>query len=472
MTSESVPRTTEPAAPARQRRQRVNWAPYLLILPSLLYLAIFFALPMVRAIRLAVWDDGALLTLRDEAAAGSRSAGSLPQGTQIALLDRQGIVVAPDELAGGTALTETWLRVAAADPNGQQVTGWVSDSRIRVRATDAQGAPSEGTVRPKLGATADPLTSVYAEPNERSAVTGSLANSAVVSIQEQAMLEVWFRIEGQNEGQTVAGWAPSRALQVYDETSGRIDAGDTGQFTTAYIEKMLNDRFFKPALGTTLLLMVIIIPVQFILAIIMALVIQARLKFSTVFLAIFAIPLAASDLAVGIVFSSIFTQNGYLNSILQALGLISSAQPYLTADTRHWIIIAIWLAEVWRATAIVMIIVVSGLQAISQEVLEAAEVFGASLWQRVRHVILPMLKPSLQVALILRTILALQVFAVVIALSGGEVVTVLANETYRQYYDLRNMNLAAAYAGFILVISMITAVIYLRMVRTQEEAGQ
>lgn len=118
-----------------------------------------------------------------------------------------------------------------------------------------------------------------------------------------------------------------------------------------------------------------------------------------------------------------------------------------------------------------LVIVVSGLQAISQEVLEAAEVFGATLWQRIWGVMLPLLKPSLQVALILRTILALQVFAVVIALSGGDVVTVLANETYRQYYDLRNMNVAAAFAALILLISMVSAVVYLRMVRTQEEAG-
>jgi len=463
--------TTEPAAPVKKGRPKRQWAPYLLILPSLIYLAIFFALPMVRAIRLAVWDETALLTLHEEASARSSSAGVLPQGSQISLLERQGIAVAPDELVGNV-LTETWLRIEGQDPEGKPVAGWAPESRIRVRTTDAQGAPTEGTVRTKLGATADPLTSIYAEPRETSDVVGKLDGGASVAIGEQAVLETWFRIEGQSEERTVAGWVPSRALQVYDDVSGRIDRGDTGKFTTVYIERMLNDRFFKPAMGTTLLLMVIIIPVQFILAIIMALVIQARLKFNTIFLAIFAIPLAASDLAVGIVWYSIFTQSGYLNSILQGLGLISSAQPFLTANTRHWIIVAIWLAEVWRATAIVMIIVVSGLQAISQEVLEAAEVFGASLWQRVRHVILPMLKPSLQVALILRTILALQVFAVVIALSGGDVVTVLANETYRQYYELRNFNVAAAYAGFILLLSMITAVFYLRMVRSQEEAGQ
>ncbi len=465
--------TTQPAVPAKTRRPKRQLAPYVLILPTLLYLAIFFAWPMVRAVRLAVWDEGALLTLREEASSRSASAGALRQGTQVTLLERRGIIAETKELTGRTALTETWFRVLGADPDGVQVEGWAPESRVRVRATDDQGAPVEGTIRPKLGATADPLTTLYVEPNERSAVAGKLAGGAVVRFEERATLEVWFRIEGQHDEEMITGWAPSRALQVYgDGLNGRIDTGDTGQFTTAYIERMLNDRFFRPALGTTLLLMVIIIPVQFVLAIIMALVIQARLKFNTIFLAIFAIPLAASDLAVGIVWYSVFTQSGYLNSILQGLGLISSAQTYLTADTRHWIIIAIWLAEVWRATAIVMVIVVSGLQAISQEVLEAAEVFGATLWQRVRHVILPLLKPSLQVALILRTILALQVFAVVIALSGGDVVTVLANETYRQYYTLRNMNVAAAYPGFILLISMVSAVIYLRMVRTQEEAGQ
>jgi multiple sugar transport system permease protein len=235
---------------------------------------------------------------------------------------------------------------------------------------------------------------------------------------------------------------------------------------------MFSDRFFMPALQMTILLTVLIIPVQFVLAIIMALVIQAELKGTGFFLYIFSIALGVSDLAVGILWYSIFTQSGYLNSILQTLGLIDQPLTYLSANTRYWIVIAIWLAEVWRATSIVMVIVVAGMQAISREVLEASEVFGATLWQRVRYVILPLLRPSLQVALILRTILALQVFAVVIALGGGEVVTVLANETYRQYDALRNLNVAAAYASFILLLSMVTSLFYLRALRTQEEVAE
>lgn len=454
-------------------RRRINWAPYLLILPSLLYLAFFFAWPMAQGLVLAVWDDEARLALRSEASRESAVAGYLPQNAQLAILDQQANPVPPGESLGENALTETWFHVQAQDAAGQPVDGWVSERRIRVRETDAAGNPVGGTVRIKLGQNVDPQTTLYAEPDARSPVVGKLDPRTPVTISELSVLEVWYRVQGEDEqGNPAEGWAPSRFIQVFgDGERGRIDRGDTGQFTTKYIEKMVTDRFFRPAVTNTLLLMVIIIPTQFVLAVIMALVIQARLRGNSFFLYVFAIPLGVSDLAVGILWFSIFTQHGLLNSILQSLGLIDAPITYLSAQTRHWIIVAIWLAEVWRATSLVMVIVVSGLQGISEEVLEAAELFGANLWQRVRYVILPLLRPSLQVALILRTILALQVFAVVIALSGGDVVTVLANETYRQYTQFRNPNVAAAYAAFILLLSMISAVLYLRTIRSHQEVA-
>lgn len=446
-----------------------QWAPYLLLLPAVIYLALFFAWPMVQALGLAIWDDDGLLALREEATQASAVVASLPQGAGLNILDRQGNLIPPDELDPANSLTERWFKVSGEGADGGSVEGWTSESRIRVREEAEDGTPTGGTVRRKLRADADPLTDLYGEPNERSAIVGQVEPNTSVAITESAILEVWFLVEGVAE-QAVNGWAPSRFIQVFgDDDRGRVNRGNAGLFTTEFIRRMVNDRFFRPAVGTTLLLMVLIIPVQFILAIIMALVIQARLRGNSLFLYIFAIPLGVSDLAVGIVWFAIFTQNGFLNSILQGLGLIDGARTYLSANSRHWIIFAIFLAEVWRATSIVMVIVVSGLQAISQEVLEAAELFGATLWQRIRYIILPLLRPSLQVALILRTILALQVFAVVIALGGGDVVTVLANETFRQYTTFRNANVAAAYAFFILLLSMISAAIYLRLVTTQKE---
>ena len=455
-------------------RKNINWAPYLLILPSFVYLVLFFGWPMVQGLILAVREERALLTLRSDAEHNSTIAGQLPRGTQVDILGQQGNPIPPGEVAQNDLLTEVWFKIRGQNTEGQTVEGWTPERRIRVRESDANGAPVAGTVRSILSSTADPLTRVHAEADEGSEVVGQMEARTPVEILDQATLEVWFLISGENGNETIEGWVPSRYIRALGDegTRGRIEDGDTSRFTTRYLQSMVNDRFFWPALRTTLLLIVLIIPVQFVLAIIMALVIQADLKGSGFFLYVFAIALGVSDLAVGILWYSVFTQSGYLNSILQGLGLIDKPIIFLSADTRYWILIAIWLAEVWRATAIVMVIVVAGMQAISREVLEAAEVFGATLWQRVRYIILPLLRPSLQVALILRTILAFQVFAVVIVMSGGDIMTVLANETYRQYYDLRNYNVAAAYASFILLLSMITSLFYLRAVRTQEEVAE
>ena len=247
--------------------------------------------------------------------------------------------------------------------------------------------------------------------------------------------------------------------------SFRNPAGSWGWET---FRTMVTDVAFWPALKTTLILTVIIIPVQFTLAMIMAMVIQAKLKGAGFFLYIFSIPLAISELAAGIVFFAIFTDRGFLNTWLIQLGLISKPFLFLSYQNMGWLIFTVLMAEVWRSTAIVMVILVSGLQSIPKDYLEAADVFGASLWQKVTRLILPLLRPSIQVALILRTIFALQVFAVAMALAGRGM-SLLASESYRWYMDYRNENVAAAYAALIMVLSILSAVIYIIALRTKPE---
>ncbi|GAP63750.1 multiple sugar transport system permease protein [Ardenticatena maritima] len=243
---------------------------------------------------------------------------------------------------------------------------------------------------------------------------------------------------------------------------------ESGAFTLEFVRTMVTHARFGEALRTTLLLIVAILPLQFFFAVVMALLVNAKLKGSSVFLYFYAVPLAISDLAAGIIWFAIFTQRGYLNTILQYLGILDRPFIFLAPNQRFWLITAIVLAEVWRATAIVMVILVAGLQSIPNEYMEAAEVFGAGLYDRVTKIILPLLKPSLQVALILRTILAFQAFAVVVALAGSGA-TVLAKEAFDWYVSLRNPHVAAAYAGLILILSIATTALYLRFLRTPEE---
>jgi multiple sugar transport system permease protein len=373
-------------------RRRWNVTPYLLLLPSMLYLLLFFAYPMVQAFQLALSKNVDVLNLRAEPNFEAAITGSLALQTVATVLERE----RSDEiLPNGARRVVFWFKVEAPDLEGDLVQGWVNQRNVFI------------------------------------------------------------------ENRTTS-------------TTLRINSGETGvrQFTTEFIERMINDSRFMPALGTTILLAILILPIQFVLAITIGLVLQSQIRGSSLFLYIYAIPLGVSDLTAGIVWYAIFTQQGYLNSALVSAGLLERPFIFLQVNQMGWMIAAVVIAEVWRAASLVMVIVVAGLQAIPREYLEAGEVFGATVWQRLTRIVLPLLKPSLQVALILRTILAFQVFAVVVALTGGNVLTVLGNETFRWYDPGRfnNPNVAAAYAGFILLISLAISFFYLRAVRGQEEA--
>jgi multiple sugar transport system permease protein len=247
---------------------------------------------------------------------------------------------------------------------------------------------------------------------------------------------------------------------------GLIFRTEEGQWTLRYVQRMVNDVSFLPALRTTLLYVVILIPIQFVVALTMALLVTGGIRASGLLIYFYSIPIAVSDLAAGIVWFSIFTERGYLNTVLQGLGLLDKPFIFLNPQT-PWPVFAVILAEVWRATSIVFVILVAGLQGIPKEYFEAAEVFGANWLTRLWRVTLPMLRPSIQVALLLRTILAFNVFGVVLTLTG-EGVRVLAAESYKWYRDYRNPSVAAAYAGVIMLLAMSVGAVYLRALRVQE----
>ena len=116
-----------------------------------------------------------------------------------------------------------------------------------------------------------------------------------------------------------------------------------------------------------------------------------------------------------------------------------------------------------------LVILVAGIGLIPKEYSEAAEVFGASRWQTFRRVTLPLLRPSLQTALILRVILAFEVFAVVAALSGTTF-PVLMGETYRYQFDLQDGSVAAAIAMVILALSIGFTLLLMRVLRVPKGA--
>jgi multiple sugar transport system permease protein len=239
---------------------------------------------------------------------------------------------------------------------------------------------------------------------------------------------------------------------------------DGSGFTLAAWERLFGDPYFLRALRNTLLLIVIVVPVQLVLAVAMTMLVQARPRWLAGHFYLWTIPLAVSELAAGLVWLSVFDSRGYLNSLLVSWGLSGTGVQWLNYNNTSTMLLAVVVAEVWRATSLVFVIVVAGLQLIPRDYDEAAQVFGASFWQRLWHVTLPQLRPSLQVALILRTILALQAFAVAQALTGRDF-PLLVGETYQWYVNLQNPPVASAAALVVLALSLATALLYLRTMR-------
>jgi multiple sugar transport system permease protein len=247
-----------------------------------------------------------------------------------------------------------------------------------------------------------------------------------------------------------------------------FDAGD-GDTSLGNYRRMVDDLNFQRAVGNTFMLVLAVIPVQVALAIGMGLMLQKLSVGRDLVLWVWTIPLAVSDLAAGLVWLAILQDSGYLNSALYALGVLQEPTSWLNAETPVTLFLGIAIAEIWRATAVVLIILVAGLQLIPKEYGEAAEIFGATPWIKFRKITLPLLKPSLQSALILRTVLAFEVFAVVYAL-GGRNFPVLVGEAYVWQRDNQNYGVAAAYAVLIMLISLAATVGWLRALRVRPEA--
>jgi multiple sugar transport system permease protein len=244
------------------------------------------------------------------------------------------------------------------------------------------------------------------------------------------------------------------------------DAG----FTLENFQRMSGDLYFMEAIRNTVALVIVVVPLQLAFALAMSVLLTRLERGRDLILYVWTIPLGISDLAAGIVWLAIMTESGYLNTVLAALGVLDGPTLWLSYETPLALFFAVVVAETWRATAIVLVILVAGIQLIPKEYGEAAEIFGASPWQRFTKITLPLLKPSIQVALILRTILAFEVFAVVVAL-GGRNLPVLVGEAYYWQDQYRDAGVASAYAVLILVISMAATFAYLRLVRVREETA-
>ncbi len=183
-----------------------------------------------------------------------------------------------------------------------------------------------------------------------------------------------------------------------------------------------------------------------------------------------ALPTAVMALAWAWIFNDSF---GVLNDLLGRLGLVSRPVAWLGGPATA--MMALVVADVWKTTPFVMLIVLAGLQGIPEQVLEAARVDGLSARQRLWRVVLPLLAPSLLVALAFRTVQAYGAFDLPYVMTGGgpggatETVSLYAYQNYFRYLEF-GYGSAVAVQGALLVALLVAATMRLAGARARRHA--
>lgn len=248
--------------------------------------------------------------------------------------------------------------------------------------------------------------------------------------------------------------APTQATFVGLENYGRL---------------LFEDPEFVSVLGFTGAFTVSTIALEFLLGLGGALLLNSLPSVRPVATPLLLLPYMVPAVVVGLVWRLLWTKEyGLVNFLLGLVGI----PPVLWLGAPFAAGVAVVVSEVWRSTPFVTLVLLAGLASLPEEPYEAAEVDGAGRWQSFWHITLPLLLPSLTVALLFQTIFKLRVFDLIFILTGGGpgIATLpLGILVYRQYFRYFEGGYAAALAVTILGIGALVSLAYLRLMSRQVE---
>jgi multiple sugar transport system permease protein len=226
------------------------------------------------------------------------------------------------------------------------------------------------------------------------------------------------------------------------------------------------------ALRTTLVFVGVTVPSELLLGLGMALVMNEAFRGRGVLRAIVLVPWAIPTVVSSQMWRFIFNDRyGLFNFVLFGGDTARYFAPL--ADSR-FAMLAIMAAEIWKTAPFAALIILAGLQTISDEVYEAASIDGATSWQKFRHVTLPLLWPALLLALLFRTIDALRVFDLVFVMTQGgpaDATNVLQFYGYKKTFAEGMIGYGSTIAVTVFMISLILALAYLRALKSERLQG-
>ena len=243
-----------------------------------------------------------------------------------------------------------------------------------------------------------------------------------------------------------------------------------GNFAEIIAPDEIADIHFWRTLGVTLLWTSANVILHVVLGLALALILnRSRLRFKKLYRVLLVLPWAVPSYITALLWRSMFIgEHGPINRLLSATGM----------GTVSWFDDGFWtnfvpnlVTNTWLGFPFMMVVSLGALQSIPTDLYEAAELDGASGWDRFRHITLPLLKPALLPAVILGTIWTFNMFNVIYLVSMGAGGTeILITEAYRAFHEQHRHGYAAAYAVLIFCVLLAWTVVTTRVTRASEGA--
>lgn len=240
-----------------------------------------------------------------------------------------------------------------------------------------------------------------------------------------------------------------------------------------YVKVLTGDTRFWNAMGNTAVLVVIGVAIQLSLGMALALMVQQMGRVRTFWVTLFLIPIMIAPVVSGFQFRVIFNDTfGPLNYLIKQAtnGVVQPPAWTANPDTS---LLTIMITDVWQWTPFMMLLILAGLESISPELLEAAKVDGANVWQVFRHVKLPLLMSVIIIGLLIRMMDTFKTFDLVVLLTGGgpgSSSETIAYYTYLNGFQFFSMGYTAAMAFIQLVVIIIISRIFLSIQKRQRGA--
>lgn len=215
---------------------------------------------------------------------------------------------------------------------------------------------------------------------------------------------------------------------------------------------LLNDPRFRESFGVTVSFAAIVVSLEMFLGVGLAMLLDRKLRGMSALRTIFILPMMIAPIVVGLMWRYMYhPQVGVFNRTLRSLGF--DTVPFLSDGT--WAFASVIIADVWQWTPFIFILSLAALQSLPQSALEASRIDGATGWQQIIYIKLPLMMPVLIVTCLLRLIDAFKVLEVILVMTNGGPglsTEILSLRISRTASEFRELGTAAAMSNFLLIL--------------------